>query len=358
MGETTNAFLTGVGWLPFSSNLRAASARLRCHNLVLQLARMGHGVEIAGERSVGDYRIVVLSKRYDHHALELARRVKQRGGATVLDLCDNHFDDAPGRPDGTERRQRLVQAIHEVDHVVVSTPALAEVVRTRVGYTGPLTVIGDPVEDLSLLRVPPGLRELAAFARLEPLRQRWLTERRHRDVRLVWFGTHGVSYADGGMLDLLDVRESLERLGRDHRLSLTVVSNNWRKYRRFIRRIGVPTRYFDWNPRTFVGLLKAHDVCVIPVILNAFTACKTNNRAATALWHGLPVVASGIPSYQELAPFVVLDNWDEGLRAYIEQPALVARHVCAGRQYLNVNYSLDAIARKWLDVFAQVTEQN
>src|SRR5688572_934198 len=118
-----------VGWLPFTPNLRAASARLRCYDLVLQLTKMGHSVDVVDAGDTGSHRIVVLSKRYDDAALELAQRVRRQGGSVVLDLCDNHFYDSAGREDGAERARQLSRTLHEVDHLVVSTPALGSVIQ-------------------------------------------------------------------------------------------------------------------------------------------------------------------------------------------------------------------------------------
>lgn len=347
-----------VGWVPPSTNLRAASARLRCYNIVATLAASRGDVRVAHVDDPGARRVVVLSKRYDQPALQLACRTKRAGGAVILDLCDNHFYASGRSAGGDKRRDQLIATIGAVDHLVVSTVALREVVMAESGYSGSITVIGDPVEDILLAQVPVSARDLFGVARFEPLRRRRVMRTKGRTRgRLVWFGAHGVPYADGGMLDLLDIRPVLVRLGRQYDLSLTVVSNRWSKYVRHIRGFGVPTRYFDWNPRGFPELLAAHDVCVVPIRANPFTVCKTNNRVATALWYGLPVVASSIPSYEELRPFVVLDDWERGLTRYLEQPELAAAQVSAARAHLRAHYSLEAIARQWASVLNQVAEQ-
>jgi len=343
-----------IAWVPSSSNLRAASARLRCYNIVAALAGTGCDIRVVDVDDARPHHVVVLSKRYDPAALEFARRTTRSGGTAILDLCDNHFHVHNEQADADRRRQHLVRMLEAVQHLVVSTATLRDVVRAETGYRGPISIIGDPVEDVSLANVRLGARDVFGFMRMEPFRQRVLRTRRRGEARLVWFGAHGVSYADGGMLDLLQVRDLLVRLRSNYDLSLTVISNGWSKYVRHIRGFGVPTRYFEWHPRSFSTLVAAHDVCIVPIRSNPFTVCKSNNRVATALWYGVPVVASSIPSYDELRPFIVLDDWERGLRQYLDQPPIAAEHVRAGREYLRSHYSLNAIARQWADLFGKV----
>jgi glycosyltransferase involved in cell wall biosynthesis len=355
MGGCREAEMISVAWVPSSSNLRTASARLRCYNVVAALAGKGCDIRVVDLDDFRPHQVVVLSKRYDPAAVEFALRTTRSGGTAILDLCDNHFYAQVACADADRRRQHLGRMLEAVQHLVVSTTTLADVVRAETCYGGPITIIGDPVDDLSLANVPLGARDVFGFARMEPLRRRVLRAKRRHQVRLVWFGAHGVSYADGGMLDLLQVRDLLVRLSSRYDLSLTVISNSWSKYLRHIRGFGVPTRYFEWNPRSFSELVAAHDVCIVPICSNPFTMCKSNNRVATALWHGVPVVANSIPSYEELRRFIVLDDWEQGLTQYLEQPATGAEHVRTGREYLCAHYSLNTIARQWADVFGTVT---
>ena len=76
------------------------------------------------------------------------------------------------------------------------------------------------------------------------------------------------------------------------------------------------------------------------------------NRPATALLLGLGVVADAIPSYEELRPFISLDDWQGGLARYRDGSAETQAQIEAGRRHLTERYSADAVADRWAEVLA------
>ena len=144
-------------------------------------------------------------------------------------------------------------------------------------------------------------------------------------------------------------------LHRDHPLSLTIISNSRRKYRKIFSRWAIPIEYLEWSPNTFLDALRAHSVALIPISTNPFTFCKSNNRLALALHSGLAVVADPIPSYAEFSGACQLANWEGGLRSYLADPLLRARHVAAGRELVEQHSSLYQIVNQWEDLFNALT---
>jgi hypothetical protein len=218
----------------------------------------------------------------------------------------------------------------------------------------PVTVIGDHVE--TEIRASGARVWHRWWARwmLQRLLRALARERREGSVPLVWFGHHGSPYAPGGLEDLRRIRDLLHRLARDHRLSLTVISNSTAAYRRWLGDWTIPTRYLVWTPETFLPALAAHAIAVIPVSLNAFTACKSSNRVTRALHSGLAVVADAIPSYEPYRPACELDNWEPGLRRYLADPEARRRDVERGRAIVQQEATLEAIAARWHDVLTDV----
>lgn len=333
-----------IGWKPVSSDARHASVRIRCLNPLRELRARGFPVESFDPQRRSAYCAVVYSKRYDESSYREAAALKEQGVRIVFDLCDNHFYNPDDRADLRNASERLRRMMVLADELVASTEELASVIQAELPEPRHITVIGDAVE--SEIRVGES-----------SVVRRWLRHRRLRRLlrdlgatpttaRLVWFGIHGGPSAEYGMLDLLAVRPILEEIGREHPLSLTVISNSRRKYEDTILPWRIRTHYLEWNPETFLPALRAHSIAIIPVSDNAFTRCKTNNRVALALQAGLAVVADSIPSYQEFAGVCCLDDWG-GVRHYLSDPSRALRDVRAGQELIARRWTLAHIADQW-----------
>jgi hypothetical protein len=320
-----------------------------------ELQARGYPVELYDRRRAGLYSAVVYSKRYDDASYEEAITLKARGIRIVFDLCDNHFynpRDLPGLRRAGEQARRMMAI---ADHLVASTDAMAEVMRTELTDVQPITVIGDAVET-DLGAVP-----------LSPWRRWWARRQWHRvqaslqgtipdPTRLIWFGVHGGPGAEHGVLDLLKLEPLLARLAQEFPLSLTVISNSRRKFDRTIGRWAIPTRYLEWSPETFLAALRAHDIAVLPVSGNPFTRCKSNNRLALALHAGLAVIADEIPSYRGFARACFLNDWEAGLETYLRDPARRRQDSTHGHDLVSAGWTIPVIADQWEALFANVHE--
>jgi hypothetical protein len=324
-----------------------ASTRIRCLQIIkgLQLEGEDAGLFSAQDRAP---QVLVLGKRYDKgstdHALELRER---HGTRLALDLCDNHFYANEDEPRWRARAADLRRAVGESDLVIASTPALAEVIRHETSTDVPIAIIGDPIDDLMPTR------------RLTLL-ERWHTWRLKRFLtrggivpsrRLLWFGNHGASYADGGMQDLLRIETALHQHHRCEPLSLTVMSNSEEAFRQYLGPWTLPRIYLPWSPNLFRWALAHHAIAVIPAQLNPFTRCKTHNRLVTAFYNRLAVAADRIPSYEEFDGMAVLDDWGSGLGQLMADSLDRGRRIEAARRHLLEHHDLRSICRVWRATF-------
>ena len=300
--------------------------------------------------------MLVLAKRYDTASVARARRLQARGTRVVFDLCDNHFHCEPPTPAWQRRAELLREAVRTADAVTVSTLALADVVRAECDDVRALHVVGDAVEPVF---VPSGIaRWLHPVAewQWQGLERQLLKERKAGSLLLLWFGNHGSENAAGGMQDILRLRSALDSLAKRRRVSLTVISNHRPKYDALIGQLPVQGHYLGWERSTFSRAAAMHDIAVVPVDLNPFTSCKTNNRVATALMHGLAVVADPVPSYAEFAHCVRIGKWSENLESLAGDPRTRSAAVECGRSHIEQHWQLPNIARQWRDILTTVTE--
>jgi len=311
--------MVAVSFWPHTTNSDIASYRLRC--LWLQNMLRLRGI-LAPNFQIGMQApdVLMLSKRYDRKTLEVATRLRtDHRTRLVLDICDNHFHFLKPDPIVVERAHNLRRAITSVDLVVASSTYLMDVIASEVPDHPPVRVIGDLVEPPSLPSAQVQVSHPLAWIRWQKLRHE--LRRINTDIRrrLVWFGNHGSNHVEGGMSDIRKLLPLLNELHRKQPLSLTVVSNSRMKFDEVSEAADFPMLYSPWSRAFFSLTLLAHRTCVIPINPNPFTLAKTDNRVVTALIHGLQVVADSIPSYQNHASHISLDNWAEGLERAMGQ---------------------------------------
>jgi hypothetical protein len=357
-----------IAWQPHSVNPIMAGVRYRCLNPLRHLRARRYPVELFEPAHAERYSAVVIQAlccRADparphttgDALIETVRGLQRRGVSILVDECDNHFHNPKGDPSWAATAARIGELFGLADHLVASTDAIAEVMRANADAAKPVTVIGDGAETSQDVHHEPRLRRWLSWQRkLAWLRQQRLlrairAEKAAGVTQLVWFGNHGTSYAHGGMLDLLKVRALVESLHARQALSLTVISNSEQKYRETIEPWKVPTRYVDWDRVTFLGTLREHHIALIPIEVDAFTRCKSNNRVALALHEGLAVVADAIPSYEVFRGAAALDDWERGLAAYVGSPTLRAEHVRAGQAEIQRHWTTERIASRWAQLF-------
>lgn len=338
-----------IAWKPQNYEARVGSVRIRCLSTLRELRAEHFPIELYRERHEAFYHAVVFSKAYNSKDLAIAERLKQRGVKVVFDICDNHFLLK------SDRVVRLKRMFELADHWVVSSHALARVVRQNLGDGKPMTVIEDAVEqslsgnwfDINgWLKAHWQLHTLDCFLR-EP--------KNVNAAHLVWFGNHKASYQNSGIAHVAKLRSLIETTHTSTPITLTIISNSKPAFDAVFADWQIPLFYIDWSAHTFFKAMRRHSIAVIPIDLNEFTAVKTNNRIAQSLFLGLGVVADNIESYQVFADCAYLDRWDEGLHAYIENPAAIAQHVSDASAILQQKFSVPVIAGRWKALFESLS---
>lgn len=272
--------------------------------------------------------VLVFSKSYSPDDLVLAREVRKRGGRVIFDLCDNHFYNPFGLRKYAEGQERIRAMMSIADATICTTPALARAIADETGGAVKAMVVGDAAERLKVRRKAAPVDD--------------------RRLELLWFGSHGSPNAPGGMEDLALIAEALTALNARRPIRLTVCSNNEGKFQTLAGAMAFETRYEAWTPEVFARALRSAHAAVIPINRNPFTDSKSHNRLTSALYAGLPVVATGIESYLEFADYCVLDDWDAGLDGLAtDLPGRTARAL-ASRAYIDERWSMKALASRWI----------
>lgn len=323
-----------------------ASIRYRMLQPLEALQARGVPIEIYDPaRGPGSYEAIIFCKSQGEGAVEIARAARAARGRVIYDLCDNLFVANRVGHCSVARIERFRTLLALADTVTFATATLAEQIAQDVAITAKQTVIPDALDT-----DPPGDMALSWGERLAMARLRRFLTRHRGALHCLWFGkslgrVSGYVHIDAAVAHL---RAFSAETGVP--TTLTVISNDRIGCWRAARRWPVPLHYMRWSQATAPLATALHRVAVIPLETNSYTAGKTMNRPATAMLLGLGVVADAIPSYEELRPFIALDDWQGGLRRYREWSGETQAQLEAGRRHLIERYSAEAVAHAWLRV--------
>lgn len=320
-----------------------ASVRLRILQPMEALRTRGFAVDRQHAAGCG-CSAIIFSKSESVEALAMARAAASAGRTIIYDICDNMFAK-PGATDEHRRRlARVGELLRLADAVTCSTATLADQLVRLLPEIGPkIELVPDALEAFGQSAGAPSWLERASLWRLGQF-----LKRHQGSLNLVWFGKCKNGYAGiehlGPVVDLLQKSEFRDRV------TLTVISNRRRVYRRHSRGWKIPKYYLPWSRRTFDAALPMHEVAIIPVEKNGYTLGKTINRPATALMAGLGVIADSLPAYEELRPFIALDNWEDGIRRYGDRSLEDGARIAAAQDHLRGIYGSEVIAARWAEI--------
>jgi len=348
-----------IGWIPPSRNLKSASFRLRVDEIMKGLRGRGHTCFYYDESADSD--VLIVSKKYDLGTQVAMRHYRSRNpkGIIVFDICDNHFyTDSKNTQDLVEYESRvkmLRSALVEADAVTTASEYLAGVVAEQCQIDSrSIFTIEDCYEQSQTKFRPSGVVEYIA-----EIQYKWLEWRLNwtnkLDERFVWFGTHGVSYAEGGMFDLLERAKIITEAFRDSDRSLTIISNSYSKYREVSKTLKIRTYYLPWSKHTIDRALRLHTFLLLPIKASPFTLSKSINRPVTAMLNKLLVVCDMIPSYEKLSDYLINPIQHDSLTHVLSMSKEErARRVHAARAHVHNEYSPARITEKWESVLFYV----
>jgi hypothetical protein len=329
---------------------RKASIRLRVLEPIAALCEAGvNAGRYPPLRATADYDAVVISKAFGRSARKVADAARRQGCGLVFDICDNRLAGKKSVLPGRKAR-RTADLLGQADIVTVPTQRMGDLLVARTPHiAGRIRVVPDMLDDVSAdAGISPSLLDRFWLKRLAAFHASHAGA-----LHCVWFGNNmaGVS----GMTQMGAAIAELRRFAQSHAVTLTIISNKAGLYRRASRAWDIPSTYIPWSLGSFAAALRMHRVAVIPVARNDYTAGKSINRPATAIMAGLGVVADSIESYEELRPFVALDDWQAGLRRYAHAWEEEAPRLAAARAHLDAHYGRRRVAERWAEIFAELS---
>lgn len=343
MARRTEAAGDRVGWFADKTDMAMASTRLRMMFPIEELTRRGHDVSVVEDAdAASDCDTIVFSKAFSRRAVSLAEELARRRTRMVFDICDNVFAGS-ARPDRRWREARLDRMLALADSVTVSTDTLRDQLVARDPALAERCVVVPDVIPAVPVRADG---DLSDGERSELQRLDRFLQRHDGALRCVWFGkSQGLR---AGLAHLGRIMPHLRAAQASRPVTLTVISNKRLLYRLFRAGWrGIPVHFVQWQLDMFGAALARHEVALIPVERNDYTLGKTINRPATALLAGIGVIADSLPAYEELRPFIVLDDWEGGLRRFALEPDTLRDRIARGRDAIVRRYDAQVIGDRW-----------
>lgn len=314
-------------WVPAGSK-NVASSRLRAYKPCEYLQSKGVDCEIFNSKNKKNYSVVIFQKRFSRSDQNLALELRSNNTKVIFDICDNYF----------ESHERIELSVLEnfrsfvnlCDHITLSTTELSKFLHR------PFSIIEDS-QDAQNIRLKDLV--LSSLSKLN-LKLKGTDE-------LIWFGNSGYPKNNVGVFGLRLIISELNQLAQLKKIRLSIVTDSKKRAVEATKGAKFPINFVKWNRDSFARYLLQAKVALIPFSDNSFNRVKSNNRVVTCLSHGVPVVATMIPSYYSFKEVIKAENWCENIKCYLDNPQLAKKDIFSGRKIISALYSDKIIADKW-----------
>ena len=326
-----------------------ASIRLRVLEPMAGLREAGVNIgrysPLAGLRGCDG---LIISKAFTKRAAKIARAAQRAGTGLIFDICDNRF--ANRKLEGlTQSSAHISRQLARADLVTVPTETMGRLLEAEVPeIVGRVRVIPDMLENIS----GPGSAKPSLIDRFRLSRLASFLAEHQGALHCVWFGNNMRGVSGIGHLD--EAVGELRRFAEHHPVTLTIISDRRDIYREASIAWDIPSFYMPWSLGSFGAALSMHRIAIIPVFQNDYTLGKSINRPATAIMAGLGVIADAIPAYEELRPFIPLDDWQKGLSRYAFEWEAEQARLADARAHLDRFYGREHVVRRWADVLEEL----
>ena len=378
--STGKKYLIGLKIHSFNANL--ASYRIRTLIPFLGLKKRGYKLKFIDNFSdLNDVNLLIIFKGVSAEDLYICNDAFKRGIPIIYDLSDNIFVD-----NYYEHRPltplNVFQSIEKyLSALIVPTEQLAiEVNKKKQNLDLPVYVIPDSYENVKTIfqcYVFTWYSNAYNFFSNERFRRKLTTLffktlksgvnldlRRKKTPKMgpakikksknkkiiLWFGNSGGGHSKYGISDLLLIRRELEDVASVYDIELIVISNSYGQYESLIKPFAVQSRYIEWKLWSILYYIKMADVVVVPNSMEAFSLCKSPNRALMSIMAGTPAIVTRTPAYRAINGFgLFFDNFKENLEKIIAGD-VSSREVVKLQSYIYDNYGSDVAANKWCEL--------
>ena len=297
---------------------KRASHRLRGEVTCQALVDQGYDAKILTDWNEVDANTIVIFLKLSQP--DSIQRAKDLGAKTVYDLCDNKF----------EEKEEYEPCCQLADLISVNSVNMKISVKHHTGRDS--IVMPDPYERPKLT------------PKFDP----------SKELKLLWFG----SQSSFKFFPIVECWQRLEKEIVDYKYTMVSAKTD-RVLSKMTQRqnkgqiSGINFSKLDMQEWTWEHqgkLLTECDIVLMPVMTdNPRTDTKSANRLIDSLISGKFVITTALASYEEFAPYTWQDDYIEGIKWALKNPAEVEDRIRKGQEYTEQNYSARVLSKKFID---------
>ena len=307
---------------------KRASHRLRGEVTCRALVDQGYDAKILTDWNEVDANTIVIFLKLSQP--DSIQRAKDLGAKTIYDLCDNKF----------EEKEEYEPCCQLADLISVNSVNMEISVKHHTGRDS--IVMPDPYERPKLT------------PKFDP----------SKELKLLWFG----SQSSFKFFPIVECWQRLEKEIVNYKYTM-ISSKTDRVLSKMTQRqnkgqiSGINFSKLDMQEWTWEHqgkLLTECDIVLMPVMTdNPRTDTKSANRLIDSLISGKFVITTALASYEEFAPYTWQDDYIEGIKWALKNPAEVQERIRKGQEYTEQNYSARVLSKKFIDeVIKQLGTKN
>ena len=298
---------------------KRASHRLRGELTVKALKELGYDASTSNGISpevCDSNTVAIFLKHSQPHSIEQA---KSLGAFCIYDICDNKF----------EEKDEYIPCCNLSDYISVSSEQMRLWVEHHTG------------------RPSIAIPEAYERPRLEPKFNPGSV------IKLLWFG----SSASLKFVDWVTLWSRLETEIGNYEMTI-VTAKSERMQNKMASRSRLTEyknvnlskiKFVEWTWEAQGQALEECDCVLMPIGESHRTETKSANRVIDSLISGRYVITSPIQSYEEFAGYTWQQDFIEGIKYAVQNPAIIETQIKLGQQHVMEHYSPEIIANRWLE---------
>jgi len=267
-----------------------------------------------------EFDIIVFGKCFNSNVINLAKEASKRKIKTISCFNDWHFKPRNKKEEKQFYLNHLLA--RNSDYIVVKSVDAGSIIKKNTGFN--YSVIEDCLR----------------YKKIN------ITNHKEKIINLLWFGTssnHDTLYKGLREIELSRIKSNINVVTNfSHQLLQNLKLQKF-KY--------LKIQLIPFSENNLINAAINSSIIIIPLLNDHIRFVKSSNRISDALNFGKFVIKSKTTYHLDLDKFCYVGNIGEGLNWFFKNRDDASKLVKSGQDYVQKNFSIKAISKKWTNLF-------